>query len=352
MSVENMLAAMNLEMTGKVPRTEYSAHTHWPLVERVTGLHVTYESTKEAQQAASRAFVQAWDYAMMWAVCIYKDIFGSRRTSMGHAQYASGGADYQNEVFQLFENPEDVFAYDLFQDHGVPDVAAVTRFCNAHYDWQNGLYPSCMNMTGIYVTCISGILELLGWDTLLMAAGIDLQAFGAFVNRYCQWIQYYFQALADSKAPVIMVHDDIVWGSGPFLSPEFYRTYVFPNYHKLFAPLLDAGKKILYTSDGNYTAFIDDIAACGVHGFVMEPCTDMALAAEKYGKTHVFVGNADTAILLSGTPQAIEAEVRRCMDIGKNCPGFVMAVGNHIPANTPIENALLYNEIYEKLARR
>ena len=33
-------------------------------------------------------------------------------------------------------------------------------------------------------------------------------------------------------------------------------------------------------------------------------------------------------------------------------PGFVMAVGNHIPANTPVDNALWYNECYEKLSRR
>ena len=40
------------------------------------------------------------------------------------------------------------------------------------------------------------------------------------------------------------------------------------------------------------------------------------------------------------------------MDIGKRCPGFFMAVGNHIPANTPVDNALWYNEYYEKMAVR
>jgi len=29
-----------------------------------------------------------------------------------------------------------------------------------------------------------------------------------------------------------------------------------------------------------------------------------------------------------------------------------MAVGNHIPANTPVESALYYNEVYEELCRR
>ncbi|MFP4053164.1 MAG: hypothetical protein ACLFV7_04795 [Phycisphaerae bacterium] len=64
------------------------------------------------------------------------------------------------------------------------------------------------------------------------------------------------------------------------------------------------------------------------------------------------VANADTRILLSGSRGQIRAEVQRCMDIGRKCPGSIMAVGNHIPANTPVEDALYYNEVYEALSRR
>jgi len=187
---------------------------------------------------------------------------------------------------------------------------------------------------------------------LLCAAGMDPNGFGKVTDRYAAWIQQYFDALAESNVPVVMVHDDIVWTSGAFINPQWYRKFVFPNYKKFFAPLHESGKKIIYTSDGNYTEFIDDIADCGINGFVMEPTTDMKYIAEKYGKTHAFIGNADTRILLKGTKEEIRAEVQRCMDIGKKCSGFFMAVGNHIPSNTPVENALYYNEVYEKLSRR
>lgn len=85
---------------------------------------------------------------------------------------------------------------------------------------------------------------------------------------------------------------------------------------------------------------------------MLEPTTDMAYIAQKYGKTHAFIGNADTRVLLMGSRDDIYREVKRCMDIGKNCPGFFMAVGNHIPANTPVDNAMWYNECYEKMAGR
>jgi len=65
----------------------------------------------------------------------------------------------------------------------------------------------------------------------------------------------------------------------------------------------------------------------------------------------IIIGNADTRFLLNGTKEQIRAEVQRCMDIGKKCPGFFMAVGNHIPPNTPVENALYYNEVYEEIGK-
>ena len=82
-------------------------------------------------------------------------------------------------------------------------------------------------------------------------------------------MQQGYDALAEADVPVIMVHDDMVWTSGAIFRPAWYRRHVFPNYRRLFAPLLDSGKKIIFTSDGNYSEFIDDLAGAGVHGSVL-----------------------------------------------------------------------------------
>ncbi len=352
MSRQDGMAAIHLEMPDRVPRTEYSAESHWPLVSRVTGMTVTENSPEAERSRAAAAFRRAWEYDFNWSIRIHNGIFGDKRTTMGHAKYAAGGVDFDAEVHLLYEDPEDAFGFDPWTLYGPVDHAAEVAAFNRHYADNAAADPDAVAMTGIYTTCMSGLIEVFGWDTLLCAAGIDAAGFGEVANRYCDWMAQYFRALADSDAPVVMIHDDIVWTSGAFLHPDWYRKYIFPNYRRLFAPVIESGKKIMYTSDGNYTAFIDDIAACGVNGFVMEPTTDMAYIAQKYGRTHAFVGNADTRILLSGTREEIEAEVRRCMDIGKSCPGFFMAVGNHIPSNTPVENALIYQEAYLRHARR
>jgi hypothetical protein len=352
MSLADGWAAMNLEMPARVPRTEYSAARHWDLIKAVTGMEATPRSSAEVRQRASSAFMKAWNFDFRWATLISGDELAACRTDMGHAEYDAGGADRRDTVFCPFKSSEEVLAFDPWEVYGPRDQAALTRRFEEHYRRQCAETPDLVNMTGIYITLVSGLIEIFGWEMLLLGAGTDPVAFGKVAERYASWIRQYFDALAAADVPVVMVHDDIVWSSGPFLSPDWYREFVFPNYRNLFGLLRDSGKKIMYTSDGNYTSFVDDVAACGVHGFVMEPSTDMAYVAGKYGRSHVFIGNADTRILLSGTREEIRAEVARCMAIGKNCPGFFMAVGNHIPANTPVENALCYNQAYDELGRR
>ncbi len=353
MSYADGLAAINLQMPPRVPRTEYSAESyHWDLVSAVTGRRITSETPDDQRTQASRDFERAWNYDFRWSIAVHGEAFGALRTRMGHASYASNGSDIDRVVTNPFTDPAQVLAFDPWLALGAIDRPALVKRFNDSYRANCAANPDAVNMTGIYVTMVSGLIELFGWDMLLVAAGEDAEAFGAMTNRYASWIQQHFDCLAACEAPVVMVHDDIVWTSGAFIRPAWYRRFIFPNYAKLFAPLRAADKRIAYTSDGNFTAFIDDIAASGVHGFVMEPCTDMAQLAARYGKTHFFIGNADTRILLSGSKDDIRREVERCMAIGKPCPGWFMAVGNHIPANTPVENALWYNRCYEELSRR
>ncbi len=352
MSFDDGWAAIHLEMPPRVPHTEYSIESHWEVVRRCTGLEVTPASPEEVKREAGLALVKALNFDFRWSTLLSNQAFGDLRTDMGHAVYQEGGTDWREHIYCPFKTPEEVLEFDFYQAYGEVDRAYWTRQFEESYAQNCREAPDLVNMTGIYTTLVSGLIEIFGWEMLLLAAGTDPLKFGEVANRYAGWVSQFFQALAESSVPVVMIHDDMVWTSGPIFAPKWYRQYIFPNYARLFAPLREAGKKIMFTSDGNFTRFIDDIAASGVHGFVMEPTTDMAAIAERYGRTHVFIGNADTRILLNGTREDIRAEVERCMRIGKGCPGFFMAVGNHIPPNTPADNVMYYLDVYEELSRR
>ena len=353
MSYEDGWAALNLEMPKRVPRVEFSAHDyHWQLVRTVVGIDVTVDSPDDVKSRASSAFVKAWNYDLNFAALIGNKEFGELQTHMGHAEFAEHGADYDNELSCPFQTPEQVLRFDPWEAYGPKDKQELVRRFDEHYQAQCAKYPTCVNMTGIYPSLITGLTYIFGWDMLLLAAGTDMERFGQLTNRYASWMQQYYDALAESSAPVVYTHDDMVWTNGAIFRPAWYRKYVFPNIKKYYAPLRDAGKKIIFVCDGNYTAFMDDIAACGNTCFWFEIFTDLEAIAERYGKTHAMIGNADTRILLSNDKAAIRAEVERCMKIGKQYPGYFMAVSNHIPPNTPVDAALYYNQVYEELCRR
>jgi len=346
-SYESGMAAFELQFTERVPRTEYSADNHWNLIQAVTGIDTSVEANRPR---ARHEFVKAWDYAFLWSTTDAYTI--PIQTDMGHAVYAQGGRDFRRASRCPFKTVEEALQLDVLEQFGTEASQTIVDRIEKRYGAMRDEWSECVTTAGVYHTMFSGLIAIFGWEMLLLAGGSDPDRFSRVVDSYYRWIEQYYQAHAKSSARVFIAHDDICWSSGPVFHPDWYRKHIFPKYKELFRPLREAGKIILFTSDGDYTMFFDDIVACGADGLVMEPCCDMARFAEKYGKTHGFVGNADTRVLLTGSKQDIYSEVKRCMDIGKEYPGFIMAVGNHIPPNTPVDNALYYNEAYMELGKR
>lgn len=350
MSYDTGWAAMNLEMPPRIPRTE--ASVDFPVVKAVTGMEVDIDSPGEVQTEAFKAFIRAWNYDMLFGCAVGYNILEKKRSSMGHAVYAQFGRDFDTKIYCPFTLVEEVLAFDPWETYGPADRAEEIRRFNENYRWQHEAFPDLVSMTGIYTTLMSGMIAIFGWDMLLLAAGTDPDGFGRVVNRYAAWIGQYYEALAESEAPVIYSHDDMVWTEGAFIHPDWYRRYIFPNLKKLWAPLVDKGKKIIFFCDGNYTEFLDDVAACGNTGFWFEVFTDLNAVVERFGKTHVIIGNGDCRVLTFGSRANIRAEVERCMTPGRKCPGYFMCISGHIPANVPVENAIYYNEVYQRLSRR
>ncbi|MGQ9609769.1 MAG: uroporphyrinogen decarboxylase family protein [bacterium] len=338
MSYERGIAAFNLQMPNEIPHTQYITHPEW----------LKYVQQKQGKPNAG--WPELLDFDFVWSVDGPSWNRG-RWTDMGHAIYQPDGSDYRLPKPSPFNDRiEDIYNLDPLEEYGPIDLYEQTEKYKA---WcKTALKADYVISGGTYNSVVSFAIAAFGWENLLIAAGTDPQRFGEVLNRWTDYLMTFVQAWARTEIEVYHTHDDMVWTEGSIFKPEFYRTYVFPNFKRMWDCVKDAGKKVLFTSDGNYTQYIDDIAAAGADGFVFEPLTDLELVCKKYGKTHVIMGNADCRILTFGSKEDVYKEVKRCIDLGKDCPGYFFAVGNHIPPNVPIENAEACMEAYFEMRKR
>lgn len=371
MSIQRGLAALSCRHTDRIARTEFSANMHWKLVEKVTGIRC---DIIENRAAASGEFIKAWDYDFFWYVhaCTNKDRTRvtyfpdhggldylrktnpkARRTSMGHAVYmesVEGKNDYTNEMYAGFKDFDDALALDPVKEYGILNREALAKEFQDAYDELTTHLPDTLTSGGVYTTLFSGLIEIYGWEMLLML--ITEPAFEGVVEGYYQWAKQLYDAYADTTIPVIVSHDDLVWTSGPAANPAWYRAQIIPRIKKLWEPLKRAGKKIVYTCDGNMTEFIDDMINAGADMIVTEPMTNFEYLAERYAGKVSFFGAFDTRIILLGTKDEIYTSVRKHIDRYGHIPGYFFGTGNHIPPNTPVDNVLQYQEAFEKYAKR
>lgn len=349
MSYARGLAALNLEMPDTIPHTEYVSH--YELVRHLTGLD---PARPEERDEAWRRFYIAADYDFLWNSDDGPVDWAQRGrvTDMGHAEWLEDGSDRRDAVVCPFHSVEEVLSFDAVEEYGLPDFDALVRYYERRYQTAQALYAELVFPGGYYKTLISGCIQAFGWDMFLQAVGSDPEGFDRVLEGICRLSEHHFRAWARTSARFFICHDDMVWSQGAIFRPAWYRQHVFPRYKRLWDVLHDAGKVVLFCSDGNFTEFLDDLAAAGADGFIFEPLTSLEVAVERFGQTKVIIGNVDTRILTFGGKDEIRAEVKRCCDAGRACPGYFIAVGNHIPPNVPLENALYYLDCVREMGRR
>lgn len=330
------MAAMRLQWAERIAHTEY--HSNYALIRAVTG------KDPQTDPSAWREFNDAWQLDFIWHTNDGPVDWATkgRVTDMGHAEFLEGGIDRRDTVVCPFRDVEEVLSFDAVEEYGLPDESALVDYYEKVYQDGQAANPNQVFTGGYYKTIVSGAIQAFGWDMLLEAAA-DRSRFARVLDSFFQLTLHHVRAWAKTSAPVFIQHDDFVWTSGPFLHPDFYRAEIIPRFARLWEVLHEAGKIVLFCSDGCWTPFIDDIAVAGADGFIFERLTDLDYTVDRYGKTHVIISSkVDCRTLTFGTREQIQAEVDATLPLARKCPGFVFAVGNHIPSNVPVDNALWY----------
>ena len=127
--------------------------------------------------------------------------------------------------------------------------------------------------------------------------------------------------------------------------------YVFPRYEEYWSIVRDAGKHVVFASDGCLDAYADDVFACGSLGLFCEPYTNFKAIARKH-KDCFLAGEGDNRILMRNNPGEIRNMVLRMVETGRMTGGYMMFIGNHIPWNVPPEAIKRYLDLSDELAYR
>lgn len=152
-------------------------------------------------------------------------------------------------------------------------------------------------------------------------------------------------------ADIMLTGDDIGMDPGPMISPNMWRECLKPRLKRVFDAYKSANPDVIlvYHTCGSVLPFIDELIEIGME--VLNPIQvtahgmDPTALKKRYGHQLAFCGGVDQRhVLPEGTPEDVEAEVRRrILEMGEG-GGYVIAPTHDIQADTPLENVLaLFN---------
>ena len=349
------LAAMFLEGPPYIP--EYDWLDHPALMAEVSGLD-PFEHPTEAHKICIEKLRMDWvvglhGRGMRFQEGEIKEEAGGRKK---YTEWGISGSEWEAPP-ERFKSPEDVLAFDPFTS----DISGISvldpNWSENIPDWtlkSREILGDTALVTGCYYcTLFMWFVMTFGWELFLITAASCPKKFARLIDRFAELTaQRYRDWVAKDDSPIFHTHDDIAITQGLVFGLDWYRENFWPHYERNFDILKQAGKKIIFVSDGNYTEALDDLAALGVDGFIIDHTMDLEAAVEKYGQTKVLAGNVNIDVLTRGTPDDVKKEVKRCADIGRDAPGFFFRCIGDLPHNIPLDNIKTYFQALVDYGRR
>lgn len=160
--------------------------------------------------------------------------------------------------------------------------------------------------------------------------------------------------------PMTLIGTDICGRGGPIASPALLAEVYFPHVRASLAPLIDAGIRTVWHSDGDFRPIVPHLLACGVDGFQgFQEEFGVDIAALGRLRTHagrppiLWAGPSVTTTLPFGSVSDVEADVARIIDtVTGRCPLFILPANNILP-DCPVENIrAMHSYVRERGARR
>ncbi|MFH1059751.1 MAG: cobalamin-dependent protein [Pseudomonadota bacterium] len=135
--------------------------------------------------------------------------------------------------------------------------------------------------------------------------------------------------------------DDVAHNTGLLVHPRHLRKYLFPWYKKMGDICRDKGLGFVFHSDGDCTEVMEDLIACGFHGFnpIQPNAMDIVEVKKRWGDKLCLIGNLNLdSTLTLGTPEDVRAEVFERIRTIAPGGGYMVASSNSVTDYVPLAN--------------
>lgn len=349
MCYERGLSALRLEKFDRVAQIEFLVHTGF--LSKISGV----DPTKQPEEALRRTF-DALDLDMVWAT--WDPINPWDIQQKGPCSFQTRSDSWSlafpttwRKAFNV-SSVEEVLEFNPCEQWKILEQDELEKIFMEEHSRKQKFYRNQVVPGGKYQTCLMWLIMTFGLEWTAKAAHYDQKRFKNLLDRFGELSLLEFKAWSQTDIKVFISHDDICSTRGPFFSPAWLRRYVFPWYERLWGELRSRGIRVLFCSDGDITPIVDDIARAGADGFILEECSDLDYIANNYGDEKVIVGGVDIGVLTYGNADEVVDEVKRCLRIAGECPGYFINVSGSIPDNVPLENLEIYLETCKRYRKR
>ena len=218
-------------------------------------------------------------------------------------------------------------------------------------------YVAAARGTGIGVAfagfCIFQTLYefVVGLSDCMVMIVEDRDLFEELMSRSADYYAELVRRAAAEGVDYFYPADDFAFKTGLFVRPEMFRQVWRPHFDRILAPMREAGKPIMFHSDGKIDAAIDMLLDMVVNCITpMDPSgIDYRDYKKRYGHRITLHGNIDiTWPLVKGTPADVEQDVRDHMDALKPGGRWIAGSSHSIVNYIPHENfAAMINAIHK-----
>jgi uroporphyrinogen decarboxylase len=175
---------------------------------------------------------------------------------------------------------------------------------------------------------------LTGMETFMAAFHEHPEELRELLRRITDYNIAVFERYIELGVDGVGFSEDLGTQRALMISPNHFRRFLKPEYARAFAPVKAAGKLVSFHSCGCVQEIVEDLIDVGVD--ILNPvqarANDLALVKGRAQGRMALQGAIDTQhVLMRGTPEEVEAEVKRVLAILAPGGGYIIGPDQGMP---------------------